>query len=190
MSVPPPSASSSGPLKIVFMGTPALAAHILDRLVTSGDPRFSVTALVTRPDEPRGRGMTLAPSEVAALAGKHGIAVLKPNRIKTPEFLAELKSFEPDLFVVAAYGRILPDSILSLPSIMPVNVHALLLPRHRGDAPIEGAILAGDTETGVTICADGVSQMDAGPMILQRAIPITPDDTQGSAQRSWRNWAR
>jgi methionyl-tRNA formyltransferase len=179
MSVPPPSASSSGPLKIVFMGTPALAAHILDRLVTSGDPRFSVTALVTRPDEPRGRGMTLAPSEVAALAGKHGIAVLKPNRIKTPEFLAELKSFEPDLFVVAAYGRILPDSILSLPSILPVNVHASLLPRHRGAAPIEGAILAGDTETGVTIMRM-VSQMDAGPMILQRAIPITPDDTQGS----------
>jgi methionyl-tRNA formyltransferase len=90
-----------------------------------------------------------------------------------------LKSFEPDLLVVAAYGRILPDSILALPRIAPINVHASLLPRHRGASPIEGAILAGDKETGVTIMRI-VEKMDAGPAYLQRAIPIAPDDTQGT----------
>jgi len=180
MSVPPPSASEiASPLKIVFMGTPALAAHILDRLITAADRRFRVVAAVTRPDEPRGRGMALAPSEVGAIAERHRIPTLKPVRIKTPEFLAELKSFDPDLLVVAAYGRILPQAILDAPRLMPINVHASLLPRHRGAAPIEGAILAGDAETGVTIMRM-VPEMDAGPIILMRAIPIAPDDTQGT----------
>lgn len=179
MSVPPQSASSATPLKIVFMGTPAIAAHILERLVTANNPRFRVAAVVTRPDEPRGRGLTLAPSEVGAVAARHNLPTLKPTRIKTPEFLAELKSFDPDLLVVAAYGRILPQAILDAPRIMPINVHASLLPRHRGAAPIEGAILAGDSETGVTIMRV-VPEMDAGPMILKRAIRIAPDDTQGT----------
>ena len=180
MSVPPQSASKiATPLKIVFMGTPALAAHILDRVVAAADPRFRVVAVVTRPDEPRGRGLALAPSEVGTVAARYNLLTLKPTRIKTPEFLAELKSFEPDLLIVAAYGRILPQSILDAPRLMPINVHASLLPRHRGAAPIEGAILAGDAETGVTIMRV-VPEMDAGPMILKRAIPIAPDDTQGS----------
>ncbi len=161
------------------MGTPALAAHILDRIIAAADPRFRVVAVVTRPDEPRGRGMALSPSEVGAVASRHGIPALKPVLIRTPEFLAELSSFEPDLLVVAAYGRILPQTVLNLPRIMPLNVHASLLPRHRGAAPIEGAILAGEVETGVTIMRM-VAAMDAGPMILKRAIPIAPDDTQGS----------
>jgi len=161
------------------MGTPALAAHILDRLVSAGDPRLRVTAVVTRPDEPRGRGLALAPSEVGAVAQRHGIPTLKPDRIRTPAFLAELKSVEPDLLAIAAYGKILPQSILDTPRLMPINVHASLLPRHRGAAPIEGAILAGDAETGVTIIRV-TAEMDAGPMILKRAIPIAPDDTQGS----------
>jgi methionyl-tRNA formyltransferase len=104
---------------------------------------------------------------------------LKPVKIRTPEFLSELKAFEPDLLVVAAYGRILPNSILDVPKIAPMNVHASLLPRHRGAAPIEGAILAGDSETGVTIMRI-VEQMDAGPMYFQRKIPIEPNDTQGT----------
>src|SRR5262249_52046507 len=129
MSVPPRSASSiAPPLKIIFMGTPALAARILDRLVAAHDPRFRVVAVVTRPDERRGRGLTLLPSEVGAVAATHGIATLKPGRIKTPEFLAQLSSFEPDLLVVAAYGRILPQAILEAPRLMPINVHASLLP--------------------------------------------------------------
>jgi methionyl-tRNA formyltransferase len=178
MSVPPRSASET-PLKIIYLGTPALAAHILERLVTAPDARFRVVAVVTRPDEPRGRGMTMAPSEVGAVAAQHGIPALKPTRIKTPEFLAELKSYHPDLLVVAAYGRILPQEILDTPRLMPINVHASLLPRHRGAAPIEGAILAGDAETGVTIMRV-IQEMDAGPMILKRAIPIAPEDTQGT----------
>ncbi|HYL57671.1 MAG TPA: methionyl-tRNA formyltransferase, partial [Candidatus Acidoferrales bacterium] len=95
----------------------------------------------------------------------------------TPEFVAELKSFEPDLLVVAAYGRILPQAVLDVPRIAPVNVHASLLPRHRGASPVEAAILAGDATTGVTIMRI-VEKMDAGPMYLQRAIPIAPGDTQ------------
>lgn len=180
MSVPPRSASDlAAPLKIIFMGTPALAAHILDRLLGAGDPRFAMVAAVTRPDEPRGRGLTLSPSEVGAVAAAHKITTLKPTRIKTAEFLAELRAFEPDLLVVAAYGRILPQAILEAPRLLPINVHASLLPRHRGAAPIEGAILSGDAETGVTIMRM-VSEMDAGPMLLQRAIAVGPDDTQGS----------
>jgi methionyl-tRNA formyltransferase len=161
------------------MGTPALAAHILERLVTASGANFKVVAVVTRPDRPRGRGLGMEPSEVGAFAKKHGIPTLKPSKIRTPEFLAELKAFEPDLLVVAAYGRILPNSILDLPKIAPINVHASLLPRHRGAAPIEGAILAGDVETGVTIMRI-LEQMDTGPMYFQRKIPIEPNDTQGT----------
>jgi methionyl-tRNA formyltransferase len=121
----------------------------------------------------------MEPSEVGAVAAKHQIPTLKPVKIRTPEFLNELKAFDPDLLVVAAYGRILPNSILDIPKIAPINVHSSLLPRHRGAAPIEGAILAGDTETGVTIMRI-IEQMDAGPMYFQRKIPIEPTDTQAT----------
>jgi methionyl-tRNA formyltransferase len=161
------------------MGTPALAAHILERLVMASGAIFRVTGVVTRPDQPRGRGLGMEPSEVGAVAAKHQIPTLKPVKIRTPEFLDELKAFAPDLLVVAAYGRILPNSILDVPRIAPINVHASLLPRHRGAAPVEGAILAGDAETGVTITRI-VEQMDAGPMYLRRRIPIEPNDTQGT----------
>jgi methionyl-tRNA formyltransferase len=161
------------------MGTPALAAHILERLLMASGAGFRVAAVVTRPDQPQGRKLTMAPSEVGAVASRHNIATLKPVKIRTPEFVAELKSFEPDLLVVAAYGRILPQAVLDVPKIAPMNVHASLLPRHRGASPVEGAILAGDATTGVTIMRI-VEKMDAGPMYLQRAIPISPDDTQAT----------
>ena len=161
------------------MGTPALAAHILERIVTASGANFRVVGVVTRPDQPRGRGLGMEPSEVGAVAAKHQIPTLKPVKIRTPEFLSELKAFEPDILVVAAYGRILPNSILDVPKIAPMNVHASLLPRHRGAAPVEGAILAGDAETGVTIMRI-IEQMDAGPMYFQRRIPIEPNDTQGT----------
>ena len=161
------------------MGTPTLAAHILERLVMASGAMFGVVGVVTRPDQPRGRRLAMEPSEVGAVAARHSIPTLKPSKIRTAEFVQELKAFEPDLLVVAAYGRILPDAILELPRIAPINVHASLLPRHRGASPIEGAILAGDTETGVTIMRI-VEKMDAGPAYLQRAIPIAPDDTQGT----------
>jgi methionyl-tRNA formyltransferase len=161
------------------MGTPALAAHILERLVTAPSPNFRVVGVVTRPDQPRGRGLGMEPSEVGAVAAKHQIPTLKPLKIRTWSFLSEVEEFDPDILLVAAYGRILPARILDVPRIAPINVHASLLPRHRGAAPIEGAILAGDTETGVTIMRI-VEQMDAGPMYFQRMIPIEPTDTQGT----------
>jgi methionyl-tRNA formyltransferase len=137
---------------------------------------------VSRPDQPRGRGQKAQPSEVAVVAAHHGIVTLKPAKIRTAEFLAELKAFAPDLLVVAAYGRILPNDVLAAPRIMPLNVHASLLPRHRGAAPIEGAILAGDRETGVTIMRV-IEQMDAGAMLDTRAIAIAEDETTGSLKK-------
>jgi methionyl-tRNA formyltransferase len=161
------------------MGTPALAARILETLVAASGDKFRMAGVVTRPDRARGRKLVREPSEVGAVASRHNLPTLKPTKIRTCEFLAELKSFEPDLLVVAAYGRILPATILGVPKIAPVNVHASILPRYRGAAPIEGAILAGDATTGVTIMRI-VEQMDAGPMYLQRTIPIAPDDSQGT----------
>jgi methionyl-tRNA formyltransferase len=161
------------------MGTPALAARILERLVATSGPDFEVAGVVTRPDQPRKRGLKLEPSEVAAVAQRFGLRTLKPVKIRTPEFSAELKRFDPDLLVVAAYGRILPNTVLDAARVMPINVHASLLPRHRGAAPIEGVILAGDAETGVTIMRI-IERMDAGPILLQRAVPVAADETQGS----------
>ena len=179
--LPPQSASDTSRrrLRIVFMGTPALAARILERLVEASGPDFEVAGVVTRPDQPRKRGLKLEPSEVAAVAQRFGLRTLKPVKIRTPEFSAELKRFDPDLLVVAAYGRILPNAVLDAARLMPINVHASLLPRYRGAAPIEGAILAGDAETGVTIMRI-IERMDAGPILLQRAIPVAADETQGS----------
>lgn len=161
------------------MGTPALAAHILDRLAGATGPEFEIVAVVTRPDRPRGRGLTLEPCEVAAVASRHELPTLKPEKIRTEEFLLQLKSFAPDLLVVAAYGRILPNTVLEAPRLMPLNVHASLLPRYRGAAPIEAAILAGDDVTGVTIMRI-TEQMDCGPILLQREIPIATDETQST----------
>jgi len=180
-SPPPPSASeaASPPLRIVYLGTPALAAHILQRLIESAGRDFIVAGVVTRPDQPRKRGLKLEPSEVGAVAARAGLPTLKPVRIRTAEFLTEMKSLAPDLLAVAAYGRILPNAVLEVPRLMPINVHASLLPRHRGAAPIEGAILAGDGESGVTIMRV-IEQMDAGPILLQRAITLAADETQGT----------
>ena len=113
------------------------------------------------------------------VAAQRGLSVLKPAKIRTAEFLAELSALNPDLVVVAAYGRILPDPVLAAARIMPINVHASLLPRHRGASPVEGAILAGDIESGVTIMRV-TSKMDAGPMLLACAIPIAPRETQAT----------
>lgn len=179
VSPPPTSASETPPLKIIFMGTPQLAARILEVLLTAPAGHSEVVAVVTRPDQPRGRGLRLEPSEVGVLAQAYDLPVLKPTRIRTAEFVDGLKSFAPDLLVIAAYGRILPSAVLSVARIMPLNVHASLLPKFRGASPIEGAILAGESESGVTIMRV-TERMDAGPILLQRKIPIAPDETQGS----------
>jgi methionyl-tRNA formyltransferase len=179
MASGPPAHASKRPISAIFMGTPGLAAHILKRLLDAADSPVQVSAVVTRADQPRGRGMKLHPSEVAETAAAYGRPILKPAKIRTVEFLEQLKSYRPDVLIVAAYGRILPASVLAAPAIMPINVHASLLPRHRGAAPIQGALLAGDKITGVTIMRM-VEQMDAGPILLQRETPIAPDETQAT----------
>ena len=184
MASGPPAFGSeiATPLRIVFTGTPALAAHILERLADAEGAGLEIVGVVTGPDQPRGRGLAFAPSEVGVLAERRGLKVLKPAKIRTPEFLAELRALNPDLLVVAAYGRILPDPVLAAARIMPLNVHASLLPRHRGASPVEGAILAGDSESGVTIMRI-TSRMDAGPILLARALPIAPRETQGTLKQ-------
>lgn len=164
------------PWRIVFMGTPDFACPGLAALVAGPD---TVVAVVCQPDRPRGRGLALAAPPVKTLALEHGLPVLQPEKVRTPEFLAELRGFAPDAIVVAAYGRILPRTILDLPPRGCINVHASILPRHRGAAPIQHAILAGDTETGITIMAMS-EEMDAGDVLLVRTTPIAPDDTGGS----------
>jgi methionyl-tRNA formyltransferase len=123
VSPPPTSAYKASPLKIVFMGTPQLAARILEILLSAPRDQLQVVAVVTRPDQPRGRGLRFGSSEVASLATTYNIPVLKPAKIRTAEFLAELKSFAPDLLVIAGYGRILPNDVLAVARIMPINVH-------------------------------------------------------------------
>jgi methionyl-tRNA formyltransferase len=177
--IPPQSASEASGLKIVFMGTPPLAARILEILLSALPGQCRVAAVVTRPDEPRGRGLKLQPSEVARMAERHNLPVLKPAKIRTAQFIAELKSFTPDLLIVAGYGRILPNDVLATARLMPINVHTSLLPKFRGASPVEGAILAGEPASGVTIMRV-TERMDAGPILLQRKIPLMPDETQGS----------
>jgi methionyl-tRNA formyltransferase len=162
--------------RIVFMGTPAFARRSLAALLEGPDP---VVGVVCQPDRPRGRGLAVSPGEVKRLALERGVPVLQPEKVRTREFHEALGALAPDLIVVAAYGRILPRSILDLPPRGCINVHASVLPRHRGAAPIQHAILAGDAETGVTIMAMA-EEMDAGDMLLVRRTPIAPDDTGGT----------
>jgi methionyl-tRNA formyltransferase len=164
------------PWRVVFMGTPPFARTILDALLARSDP---VVAVVCQPDRPRGRGLAIEPPAVKELAVRRGLPVLQPERIRDPGFLAALRDLQPDLIVVAAYGRILPRSVLDLPPRGCINVHASVLPRHRGAAPIAHAILAGDATTGVSIMAMS-EEMDAGDVLLVRETPILPTDTTGT----------
>ncbi len=164
--------------RIVFFGTPDFAVPSLHALLDGPD---QVVGVVSQPDRPAGRGQRLQAPPVKQLAEQHGIAVAQPLRVKTDELPAQLAAWAPDLAVVAAYGRILPSRILELPRLGCINVHASLLPRWRGAAPIQWAILAGDRETGVTIMRMN-ERMDEGDILLQRATPIGPDETYGALQ--------
>ncbi len=163
-------------MRLVFMGTPDFASASLEALLKSDD---SVVGIVTQPDRPKGRGQILTPSPVKLLAQREQIPLLQPLKIKDPEFLQALAGWKPDLIAVAAFGRILPPVILSLPPHGCINVHGSLLPKYRGAGPIQWAIINGETETGITtmLMEEG---MDTGAMLLQEAIPITADDTAGS----------
>lgn len=155
------------------MGTPEFAVQSLKALVDEG---MNVVAVVTQPDKPKGRGRRLEPPPVKVFAETHGIPVLQPTKIRTQEFYEELKRLAPDLICVAAYGKILPKNILDLPKYGCINVHASLLPRLRGAAPINWAIIRGDKMTGVTtmLMDEG---MDTGDILLKEEVPIEDEDT-------------
>ncbi|NQX43854.1 methionyl-tRNA formyltransferase [Paenibacillus tritici] len=163
-------------MKIVFMGTPAFAVPSLRMLLEEG---YEVVAVVTQPDRPQGRKKTLAPSPVKEAALELGLPVLQPERLRRPEAVAELAAYEPDLIVTAAYGQILPKSVLELPQNGCVNVHGSLLPKYRGGAPIQRCIMNGEKVTGVTLMymAEG---LDTGDMISRVLVPIEDEDTSGT----------
>lgn len=164
------------PLRIIFMGTPDFAAITLKALMDGPD---EVVAVVTQPDRAKGRGKKVTPPPVKILAEKADIPVLQPAKIKTEEFRNGLLSYHPDLIVVAAYGRILPTSLLELAPLGCINVHGSLLPRHRGAAPIQWAVIEGDQKVGVTIIQMNEG-MDTGEMLLKASITPEPQETAGS----------
>ena len=172
------------PIRILFMGTPDFAVPALHALVEHAAPGrawasgLDVIGVVTRPDKPTGRGRQIVYSPIKQYALDHDIPVYQPGPLRKPEAQALLRSLAPDVTVVAAFGQILPSEVLQLPRYGSLNVHASLLPQHRGAAPINAAILAGDAETGVTIMLMDEG-LDTGPMLLKRATPIGPDETAG-----------
>ncbi|MFM1895664.1 MAG: methionyl-tRNA formyltransferase [Pseudomonadota bacterium] len=165
-------------LRIVFAGTPAFAASHLQAILASD---HQVIAVYTQPDRPAGRGKQLQSSPVKALALSHHLPVLQPLSLKDPEAQARLASLQPDLMVVVAYGLILPAAVLAIPRFGCINVHASLLPRWRGAAPIERCLLAGDAETGVTIMQMDPG-LDTGAMLHKAAVAISPDDNRLSLE--------
>ncbi|MGD0258324.1 MAG: methionyl-tRNA formyltransferase [Verrucomicrobiota bacterium] len=160
-------------LRIVFMGTAELSCDSLRALLAS--PAFQVVAVVTQPDRPKGRELKLQPSPVKQLALHAGLPVLQPERARDEVFLSALRELQPDLIAVAAYGQILPQSILDLPRFGCLNLHTSLLPRYRGAAPIQWAILNGDAETGVTIMKMDAG-LDTGDILAQATTLIHPED--------------
>jgi methionyl-tRNA formyltransferase len=160
-------------LRVIFMGTAELSCDSLRALIAS--PLFQVGAVVTQPDRPKGRELKLQPSPVKELALQAGLPVLQPERARDEAFLGALRDLQPDLIAVAAYGQILPQSILDLPRHGCLNVHTSLLPRYRGAAPIQWAILNGDAETGVTIMKMDAG-LDTGDILTQATTPIHPED--------------
>jgi methionyl-tRNA formyltransferase len=163
-------------MRIVFMGTPAFAVPSLEALLKSDD---DVVGVVTQPDRPKGRGQAVSISPIKMICQRENLPVLQPLKMKDPVFLDALRVWRPDLIAVAAFGRILPPAILSLPPRGCINVHGSLLPKFRGAGPIQWAVITGETETGITtmLMDEG---MDTGAMLLQEKMPILPDDTAGS----------
>ena len=159
-------------MKILFMGTPDFALFSLRALVDAGE---NVAAVVTQTDKPKGRGMTLTPPPVKVYAAGHGIPVFQPKTLKDGAFETELREIDPDIIIVVAYGKILPKYILDYPKFGCINIHGSLLPKYRGAAPMQRAVMAGETVTGVTsmYMAEG---MDTGDMLLTETVAVAPDD--------------
>lgn len=163
-------------MKIAFAGTPEFAAAALRALL---DERHEVVLALTQPDRPAGRGLKAHPSAVKQLAQERGLNVLQPSRLKDEEIVHALARAAPEVIVVAAYGLIFPEALLKLPPLGCLNIHASLLPRWRGAAPIQRALLAGDAVTGVTIMQMEAG-LDTGPIVLQETVPIAADETAGT----------
>lgn len=167
---------SDGPLSIVFMGTPEFAVPSLEALVKSEE---RVALVVTQTDRPKGRGLKMAPPPVKERALQLGLEIVQPESVREEEFVQTLKDLNPDLLAVVAFGQILPREILSIPRLGAVNVHPSRLPHLRGPAPIQWAIIQGETVTAVTTMLMN-QRMDAGDILLQEPVPIDPNDTAGS----------
>jgi methionyl-tRNA formyltransferase len=166
-------------LRVVFLGTPQFAVPTLERLLAS---RHTVVGVVTQPDRARGRGQKMSDAPVKSVALAHGLPIIQPEKLRAPEVSDTLRSWHPDLGVVAAYGKIIPKAILDLPRLGMINVHASLLPRYRGAAPVHRAVIDGEAETGVTIMR--VEEMlDSGPMFAKVTRPIGPDETSDVVER-------
>lgn len=163
-------------MKIVYMGTPDFAVPALAALVEAG---YEVAGVVTQPDKPKGRSKTLVPTPVKEEALKYGIPVYQPKKVREPEFVETLKEIGPDIIIVAAFGQIIPKEILDMPEFGCINIHASLLPKYRGAAPIQQAVINGDKEAGVTIMKMGIG-LDTGDMISQASVPLAEDETGGS----------
>ena len=161
------------PLRIVYFGTPEFAVPGLRAILSSPHP---VVAVVSQPDRPKDRGQKLQSTPTKRVGEAAGVRVLQPTRLKDPELHKVLTAFNPDLGVVAAYGRLIPDALLELPRLGMINIHASLLPRYRGAAPVHRAVINGDRETGVTIMRV-VTELDAGPMFAAATRRIGPDET-------------
>lgn len=163
----------AAPLQIVFAGTPEFAAVVLRRLV---ETEYSIKAVYTQPDRPSGRGRQLTPSPVKTIATAHQLPVYQPSSLKDKTSQAQLAALAPDLMVVVAYGLLLPTAVLQIPPLGCINIHASLLPRWRGAAPIQRALMAGDQETGVSIMQMEAG-LDTGPVLHTVRYPLQPDDT-------------
>jgi methionyl-tRNA formyltransferase len=163
-------------MKVVFLGTSRFAVPALEAIAR--DPRFKVAAVVTQPDSRAGRGLEVLPSAVRAAAEGLGLKLLQPADVNAPEVMKEIESLRPDLVLTAAYGQKLSEALLALPKRYALNLHGSLLPRHRGAAPIQAAILAGDKESGVTLIGM-TSKIDAGPIYAARSTPIGPQENAG-----------
>ena len=163
------------PFRLVFMGSPEFALPSLRELTK----KYTLGGVVTQPDRPAGRGRTLTPPPIKTLALELGLPFIQPQKLRQPEAMEQLRLWKPDLIVVAAFGQILRPDVLDLPSFGCINVHASLLPRWRGAAPVQAAILNGDDQTGITIIRMDPG-VDTGPIINQQAISILPHDTAGT----------
>ncbi len=172
-------------LKIIYMGTPYFAVPALEALIANRAPGlllaqgYEIVTVITRPDKPSGRGKEVVFSPVKQAALAQNIPVWQPGSLKRPQNIEALAAYSADLYIVAAFGQILPQAVLDLPRYGTLNIHASLLPRYRGVSPISEAILQGESETGVTIMLIDAG-IDTGPLLLKRAIPISEDDTTGS----------